>query len=136
MLPVRGKKKALAEMELNMILLPAAGAVLAATTVATTPGCGAHRCRWAVPLVRRQQRYPKEIGLLIGSVGKIAARCDMADEYDPFADADPEEDAAAASGGGDSAPAAEKIVMKLDAGKKKTKVAAVFDVRGRSAAVP
>jgi hypothetical protein len=92
--------------------------------------------RWAVPLVRRQQRYPKAIGLLIGSVGKIAARCDMADEYDPFADADPEEDAAAASGGGDSAPAAEKIVMKLDAGKKKTKVAAVFDVRGRSAAVP
>lgn len=90
----------------------------------------------AVPLLRRQQRYPKAIGLLIGSVGKIAARCDMADEYDPFADADPEEDAAAASGGGDSAPAAEKIVMKLDAGKKKTKVAAVFDVRGRSAAVP
>ena len=69
----------------------------------------------------------------------------MGDEYDPFEDA--EQDAEPASAAGDAetapgrgggegdAPAAEKIVMKLDAGKKKAKVAAVFDV-GHTRRVP
>lgn len=59
----------------------------------------------------------------------------MGEEYDPFEE--PEEEApaagdagaAGAAGGEPEAPAPEKIVMKLDAGKKKAKVAAVFDVR-------
>ncbi len=68
-----------------------------------------------------------------------------AEEYDPFAepeDAQEEEppaasadDAAArdeAGGGSEASAPAEKIVMKLDVGKKKAKVAAVFDV-GRTA---
>ena len=59
----------------------------------------------------------------------------MGEEYDPFEEPEEEEAAAGDAGaagaacGEPEAPAPEKIVMKLDAGKKKAKVAAVFDVR-------
>ena len=56
----------------------------------------------------------------------------MGEEYDPFEEPEdeaPPAGAAGAAGGETDAPVPEKIVMKLDAGKKKAKVAAVFDVR-------